>query len=286
VLDPTKQTASNPGSLNPASIAFPDLISPNEQWLGTPGNTNELWIRQNTGNFTFGTSNSSSLTPNNYTSTQLTNLNNAAYASWFNANGLGIYGGMSSMQKTFNIDVYPGDGVLPTDGSWSSLLNTAGSGTNSDSSSTLVVRDDRGQGPNFQVSVKMLRNDYDGQNDENPENTATYGTAAPANNPSKSNALQYNWVDPTSGTAKVLSVGSALPIITVKGPSDSATTMTGSDGSSNASGWCKMTAAGTFYTMTIPANKGLVVQANNKLQKPATSGSVGAFLYTIANGPA
>ncbi|MDR2833900.1 MAG: RTX toxin, partial [Streptococcaceae bacterium] len=208
--------------------------------LQTPNETkilnDDIWYRQNTGTISgLGTgSPSNSLTPNPYSGADMTTINSAKYISWYQPIGVGIYGNLSDMSRTYDI----GLGNLPADGTLSTNINGK-------ANQTLVVRDDRGQKPNYNVTIAMT-------------------------NLNMADKLNFAWVDPVSATSTDLTLNQAQKIASV---SDDAT----------LPAFISQAGGGAFYTMTFNTDKGLQIKANNKL-KLQTNANAGTFKYSINNG--
>ncbi|MCH1722245.1 hypothetical protein [Lactococcus formosensis] len=216
-----------------------DLITPNQNNLAS----NDIWYRQNTGTITgLGATASSALTPNNYTAADLNALKNAKYISWYQPTGYWMRADKSSMVKTFNISLNPNDSNgTPADSSWSNLIN-------GNETQTLVVGDDRGQAPNFNLSVTMMQNNF-------------------ADN------IDYYWSNPANpADSKTLGTGLAVSIASVT--SDT-----------SLPSFISMANAGQNYTLTAPKTAGIKIKAKNTLLTQTGTPS-GIFKYTIADGPA
>ncbi|MEY8537958.1 RTX toxin [Lactococcus muris] len=216
-----------------------DLVAPNRNNLGT----RDVWYRQNTGRITgLGAITDSALTPNNYSRVDLVNMNNARYISWYQPIGLWLDAGQSSMTRTFNISLNPNDANgTPANGSWSNLIN-------GNAAQRLVLGDDRGQAPNFHLTVTMMENNF-------------------------SDRLSYYWSDPANkeNTAEFRK-GIALPIVSVT--SDA-----------KLPSYISMANAGQNYTVNVPSSAGIRIRAKNTLLSQ-TGTRAGIFKYTLAHGPA
>lgn len=125
----------------------------------------DIWARVATGS-TDGGFTTASFSPNNYSSTVLNYMKNSKYLRWYHPNGLAT--AKSTINRNFSVNL----GSLPSDGSWSSLIN-------GDDKMQLNFMDDRGQNPNFVVQLSQLSN-------KTP------------------NATQYLWKNPDNSTPVVL----------------------------------------------------------------------------------
>jgi hypothetical protein len=217
-----------------------DLDTPNMTTLDLANG--DIWYRQNTGTITgLGATVNTSLTPNDFSVADKTAINKSGYLSFYKPLGYWINAGLSSMDKTFDISLDPSDpNGTPLDGSWSSLI--AGN-----LPQKLVVGDDRGQTPNYHVTVQMLNNNF-------PK------------------SLQYYWTDPSNNTSTQFIVGTSLPVASIT-----------SDNSLPS--WIDMTGGGAFYTLNFNADQGVQLKAANHLLL-ANDEEAGSFQYTIADGPA
>lgn len=216
-----------------------DLVRPNRGQINA--SSTDIWYRKNTGTLTTfnPTLQVTSLSPNNYSSTDVGNIASGKYISWYQPNGLEIDGSLSNMNRSFNISLDPtAQNGTPVDGSWSPLIN-------GNASEVLVIGDDRGQVPSLRVQVKMLQNNF-------------------------SNGLQYYWVDPTTKAAQLLSLNTAVQIVSLS--------------SNTLPDWIKATGAGSWYTMTFSTDSGLNLKANNSLLAQ-TNVNAGTFQYTVVDGP-
>lgn len=218
---------------------LPDLVTPNQNNLST----GDIWYRQNTGTITgLGANASSALVPNNYSSADLTGMKTAKYISWYQPIGFWMDAAKSSMARSFNISLNPNDSNgTPADSSWSNLIN-------GNETQTLVVGDDRGQAPNFNLSVTMMQNNF-------------------ADN------IDYYWSNPANpADNKNLGTGLAVSIASVT--SDT-----------SLPSFISMANAGQNYTLTAPQTSGIKIKAKNTLLTQTGTPS-GIFKYTIADGPA
>lgn len=215
-----------------------DLVAPNKR----PLTARDVWYRQNTGLITgLGAVAHSNLVPNNYSRVDLVNMSNARYISWYQPIGIWLDAEQSTMARTFDISLDPKDSNgTPADSSWSNLIK-------GNEAQKLVLGDDRGQSPNFQVTVTLLKNNF-------------------ANN------LTYYWGDPANtGKNTELKIGTATPIVSVI--SDV-----------NLPPYITMANAGQNYTLNIPSTAGIKLKANNQLLSQRGTQS-GTFKYTVSDGP-
>nr|WP_285118665.1 hypothetical protein [Lactococcus petauri] len=215
------------------------MVTPNQNNLST----GDIWYRQNTGTITgLGANASSALVPNNYSSADLTGMKTAKYISWYQPIGFWMDAAKSSMARSFNISLNPNDSNgTPADSSWSNLIN-------GNETQTLVVGDDRGQAPNFNLSVTMMQNNF-------------------ADN------IDYYWSNPGNpADNKTLGTGLAVSIASVT--SDT-----------SLPSFISMANAGQNYTLTAPQTSGIKIKAKNTLLTQTGTPS-GTFKYTIADGPA
>lgn len=204
-----------------------DLTAPNEQDIASTG---DIWYRINTGQIKgIGSTASQTLTPNPYSSADLTSINSAKYVSWYQPVGINVYANQSAMAKLFKINL---NSDVPTDGSWSALITLNGTGSGTSGRNTLTVGDDRGQSPNFSVTTTMLANQYP-------------------------NGLQYYWTDPTSGNSTQYTTNTAIPIATVTSDSNLPSWITMKD----AGGYYVMNFASN-YGINIKANNTLPTVTN------------------------
>ncbi|EKF51512.1 hypothetical protein [Lactococcus garvieae] len=218
---------------------FLDLVTPNQNNL----TTGDIWYRKNTGRITgLGATASSTLIPNNYSSSDLLAMKTAKYISWNQPLGFWMNSAKSSMERTFNVSLNPNDvNGTPANGAWSNLIN-------GNAKQTLVVGDDRGQNPSFNLTVTMIQNNF-------------------ADN------IDYYWSDPAnSGSNKELGTGMAVSIASVT----SDTTLPS---------YISMANAGQDYTLNIPATAGIKIKAKNTLLTQSGT-PTGIFKYTISDGPA
>ncbi|WP_219811247.1 hypothetical protein [Bacillus thuringiensis] len=200
-------------------------------------NSSDIWYRQNTGTITGlgSTSVNSNLIPNNYTTADLVSINKSKYLSWYKPIGIWVNRDDSAMGRTFNIDL----GTLPLDNVMSKLISGV-------DTQTLVVGDDRGQHPNYTVTVTMMNNEFPNQ-------------------------LQYYWVDPESKSNTQLILNTAVSIATVTDDNDLPSYVT-------------MGGAGNKYALSFAKETGLNIRANNSLVVQSNTSS-GLFKYSINDGP-
>lgn len=113
--------------------------------------TNDLWKRVTTGT-TDGTFSSATMTPTEYTSSDLNYLKTAKFIQWFKPTGMGM--NASDINRTFDVKL----NELPLNGDWSDLIN-------GNAEMNLNFADDRGVSPNFEIQVSQLSNETVGATD-------------------------------------------------------------------------------------------------------------------------
>lgn len=198
----------------------------------------DLWLRANSGVLTNLTSTPpnqvSTLFPNALTELHFTALRESAFISFFKPTGFFMQPDLSNMDSTYSIDL----ASLPFDGSFSDWLEK-------DESSQLVVGDDRGQNPNFHITVALIENLF-------PQ------------------SLNFSWVDFEGNRDDKLELNVARPVISI---TDDA----------NLPNFVDMTGAGAFYEINFAENRGAQLQARNNLQ--LGQAHAGTFRYSINDGP-
>jgi len=209
-----------------------DLLSPNKINLGT----NDIWYRQNTGTIhrLDNNSSSSAMSPTPYTQADVRALGGMRYLSWFKPIGYWIHPS-SNMSRSFDVDLAD----LSLDGEFSDLIAA-------NEASLLEVGDDRGQSPDFTITITMEENLLE-------------------------NGIEYHWIDPQTKNSNLFEKGQAMQIVRI-------------DDDNNLPNFVAMSNAGRSYAMNFPADTGISIKANVSLM--LQENTVGAiFNYSINNGP-
>lgn len=216
-----------------------DTVAINRRSLAQGGT--DTYVRANHGTIinmtsaaTGGGAQQVNLQPNVFTAAQSNALRTAGYISFFKSTGLFMQPDLSNMDSTYNIDL----AGLPFDGSFGDWLEK-------DESSQLVVGDDRGQNPNFHITVALIENLF-------PQ------------------SLNFSWVDFEGNRDDKLELNVARPVISI---TDDA----------NLPNFVDMTGAGAFYEINFAENRGAQLQARNNLQ--LGQAHAGTFRYSINDGP-
>lgn len=238
------EPADSPDIANTPNAALADVNAwkwktPNEQDIDEAG---DIWYRQNTGEITgFGTRWEANMSPNQYSDEDLKAFRNARFFSLYSPSGIWSSAAQSNMAKTFDLSLdSTASNGLPIDGSWSDLMD-------GQTGQKLILGDDRGQNPNYHVTVTQMENRF-------------------------AHGLQFFWTHPTSGQQTQLKNETAALVASV----------TSDD---NLPAWISSANAGAKYTLDFEKHQGLRVKGNNRLLA-ANHVDVATFKYTIADGPA
>lgn len=164
------------------------------------------------------------LEPNRFTDVQRNALRTAGYISFFKPLGAFMHPDLSSMNSTFSIDL----ASLPFGGGFGNWLEK-------NETNHLVLGDDRGQKPNFHVTVTMIENRF-------PD------------------AIKFSWVDFEGERSKPLELNTAHPVISIT--------------DNNLPSFVEATGSGTFYKINFAKDKGVQLQARNSLRLGQTHAGI------------